>query len=480
MRTIASLVYLPTAEIHPHPSNPRKDLGDLKELAESIRTNGVLQNLTVVKGTHLTDEDVKQIMDVCEKEGVDPWEFHKELENRWTAEGYTVIIGHRRLAAAKLAGLDKVPCVVAEMDEKTQLHTMLTENMQRSDLTVYEQAHGFQMMLDLGETVDSIAAKTGFSATTVRRRVKMMELDQPTLKEVSSRQIAITDFDLLAQIEDLDVRNKCLADIGTRNFDMSVRDAIRKQKCMQNLPKAQKILRDSKAKKLNERDIYSTSYEQLRRDVDLDEWDGESPLLPDVPGQLYYYIQMYTYSASVLFYIAREKREPVRRTEKEIQHDKEVAETWARFTSILKTMYELRKAFAEKLSFTSKNASLVLVGVVYAKIVQDLSYTGRTDTYNLMKLLGVPDNVACQGWKALEAFDKTDHKNFPLTVYYLLGDSADLMPSDGFKRAFPKYKRCDMLEVVYKWLRGLGYEMSDEEISIMNGTHEVFQRWEEY
>ena len=51
-----------------------------------------------------------------------------------------------------MAGLETVPCIVSDMDEKEQTSVMLLENIQRSDLTVYEQAQGFQMMLDLGET----------------------------------------------------------------------------------------------------------------------------------------------------------------------------------------------------------------------------------------------------------------------------------------------------------------------------------------
>ena len=112
-------------QIDPHPENPRKDLGDLTELAESIKTNGIMQNLTVIPNN---------------------------------MGRYTVVIGHRRLAAAKLAGLSTVPCaVVYDMDHKTQLSTMLLENMQRSELTYVEQADGFQMMLDLGETVESFS-----------------------------------------------------------------------------------------------------------------------------------------------------------------------------------------------------------------------------------------------------------------------------------------------------------------------------------
>ena len=131
------LQMIPIDKLFPHPDNPRKNLGDLTELAESIKASGVMQNLTVVP---LIGENGEPVEDA-----------------------YTVIIGHRRLSAAKLAGLTELPCVVCEMSHKEQIATMLLENMQRSDLTVYEQAQGFQMMLDLGESVTGISEKTVFS-----------------------------------------------------------------------------------------------------------------------------------------------------------------------------------------------------------------------------------------------------------------------------------------------------------------------------
>lgn len=69
------------------------------------------------------------------------------------------------------------------MSYKEQVGTMLTENMQRVDLTIPEQAEGFQMMLDLGDTVEDIANKTGFSESTVRHRVNIAKLDKSALKE---------------------------------------------------------------------------------------------------------------------------------------------------------------------------------------------------------------------------------------------------------------------------------------------------------
>ncbi len=178
--------------IHPHPDNPRKDLGDLTELVESIKKNGVMQNLTVVP-MELVDPDA-----TIEMEGMH----------------YTALIGHRRLAAARLAGLKELPCRVVEtISQREQVSTMLEENMQRNDLTIYEQAQGFQMMLDLGETEASIAEKTGFSRTTIRRRLNIAKLDQKVLQEKEkddSFQLSLKDLYALEQVEDIETRNKIL------------------------------------------------------------------------------------------------------------------------------------------------------------------------------------------------------------------------------------------------------------------------------
>ena len=164
-----------------HPDNPRKSIGDIEELTDSIRKNGVMQNLTVVPA-----ED--------------------ELGKFW------VLIGNRRFEAAKKAGLDELPCRVAEgLSKVEQVGIMLEENMQRSDLTIIEQAQGFQLMLDMGETVQGIAQRTGFSESTVRRRVKLNELDGDALsKAMTSFQLTISDVAELEKVEDVEKRNSLL------------------------------------------------------------------------------------------------------------------------------------------------------------------------------------------------------------------------------------------------------------------------------
>ena len=152
--------------ILPHPDNPRKEIGDLEELIESIKKNGIMQNLTVIPS-----DDGK----------------------------YMAIIGHRRLAAAKAAGLKEVPAKIVEgLTHREQVGIMLEENMQRADLTVPEQAYGFQMMLDLGETEDSIAEKTGFSKQTIRHRLQIARLNKKVLnKQWNNHEFQLSLADLI-------------------------------------------------------------------------------------------------------------------------------------------------------------------------------------------------------------------------------------------------------------------------------------------
>lgn len=189
------LQYINVKKLSAHPDNPRKNLGDLAELTESIKANGILQNLTVV-----------------------PWFstiIRQPGDNGSTDDMFTVVIGHRRLAAAVKAGLTEVPCIITNMSPIEQLQTMLLENMQHSDLTPFEQACGFQMMFDMGETVSTISDKTGFSETTVRHRMELMKLDRASLEKSAERGVTLADYIELEKIKDYERRNGVLKTIGT-------------------------------------------------------------------------------------------------------------------------------------------------------------------------------------------------------------------------------------------------------------------------
>lgn len=157
------IVDIDISRLHPHPANPRHDLGDTDELAASIRLNGLLSPISVVPDP--------------EHEG-----------------DYRIIAGHRRHKASVAAGLASLPCMILTLDEREQREAMLTENTQREQLTVIEEAQAIQGLLDLGATQAGTAAKLGRSATWVGQRAKIaknlpadaqahLDTAQPTLDQ---------------------------------------------------------------------------------------------------------------------------------------------------------------------------------------------------------------------------------------------------------------------------------------------------------
>lgn len=437
------LVYLPVSELHPHPDNPRKDLGDLTELAESIKVKGVMQNLTVVPRT----------------EG-----------------GYTVIIGHRRMGASKLAGLKELPCVIVEMSAKDQVATMLLENMQRSDLTVFEQAQGFQMMFDFGESVESIAEKTGFSKSTVRRRLKMAELDQNTLKEVSARQLSLEDFDRLSQIDDIDQRNECLKEIGTANFNQTINNKLKKQNIAKKLPLVKEYVKKLHARKITRSETYGSKYESVDTNIRFHEWDPETPLVDfkeDDPRKLFYCIDEDW--GTIGFYVERPKAKPQKRPQAEIDREKYIAETRAQLTELAADLYKLRSDFIKNFNGTSKNIADLLQGAVIASTLHVITWV-RTDSTSIYDALGV-ENAGysdAKYEKTLEAIKAQGVKVYPRIVYAAFGDAADSTYFTGYGYEFPRHENNLKLNALYEWLTLLGYEMSDDEKQLRDGTHPLF------
>ena len=86
------------------------------------------------------------------------------------------------------------------------------------------------MMLDLGETVETVAEKTGFSESTVRRRTRLLKLDSDVFKETEGRQITMLEYDKLFEIKDDKKRNEVLKSIGTNNFNNEILRAVQAEK----------------------------------------------------------------------------------------------------------------------------------------------------------------------------------------------------------------------------------------------------------
>lgn len=430
-----TLTTIAIEKLHPHPDNPRKVLGDIDELAESIKASGILQNLTVVP-----------------------------MNDDWTE--FTVIIGHRRLAAAKQAGLTELPCAVVEMTEKEQLSTMLTENMQRSDLTVYEEAKGCQLLLDLGDTVAEVAEKTGFSESKIRRRVKLCELDEEAFKESQIRQPTLQDYDRLNQIKDIEVRNELLKSIGTNNFDNLLYSAVQKQEADEEKEKIEKLCLEHgmiKAQKYREiPDNYEyTGIFALKNLIGKDFADGR---------KRYFY---FAYGSNV--YIYAEALEKQEKNNAEEEKRKLEEQRWNELEEQAEEIDErceaLRRGFMLDTNFNDNNKKQELVKFIVAQVatgvinkahrfgeVVENQDDENTDSYinehwsdNSGRMLMAVAYALCQRTYEKLSFIYVDYNSKTISR-----------------------KNSPDLNKFYALLCKLGYVMSDEEIQLRDGTHPIF------
>lgn len=142
-RVRGRLVDLPLDRIAPGPYQPRWEGGDVEGLSSSIREHGLLQPVVV----------------------------------RRTAGGYQVVAGHRRLAAARQAGLRRVPAMVAECSDAEAAVLALVENLQREGLSPIEEAEAYRRLLEeFHLTQEELAARVGLSQATVANRLRLLRL----------------------------------------------------------------------------------------------------------------------------------------------------------------------------------------------------------------------------------------------------------------------------------------------------------------
>lgn len=149
LSTVASFISLPIGQLFGSPTNPRKrfDQAKLEELAANIREIGILQPLLV-----------------------------RPLDTNT----FEVVAGERRLRAARLAGVDLVPCAVRELTDEEVFDVQLAENNQRADVTPLEEADAIRRGIDeLGLTVESIARQLGRSPAYVAARYAVGRADEP-------------------------------------------------------------------------------------------------------------------------------------------------------------------------------------------------------------------------------------------------------------------------------------------------------------
>lgn len=448
----AQIVYLPVKSIYPHPQNPRKDLGDLTDLVGSIKAKGILQNLTVVP---------RVIADVT-------------ITDEWVA-----VIGHRRHAAAIQAGLTEVPCVISDMAPKEQFETMMIENVQRNALTAYEQAKGFQMMLDMGDSVEEVARKTGFSESTIRRRAQLAQLDEDKFKKTEKRGASLEDYLKLSKIQDPSKRNKVLESIGTREFANELKKAVDQEKYQKFFAQLKETLK--KADWVEQVDLVDYDRYQWKATYNSSNQQIPSPVEGAEPGEY-----VYTINGDRISLYHRKGKKPKKSEEEKLlsRLQKDIGEVKQELEQIRKRFFEIRFEFVK--SFTAFSTYEMDIAAFAANAIVE-NQNGRADAELVAKLLSIStyrptgqyyDCVKKEEWGSVlfrrpqeallyAAYAKLDGKN---QGYYETKYEYKLCIS------MPSRSKNERLNLLYKGLVSLGYEMSEEEVQLQNGTHPLFDR----
>lgn len=185
-------VEIAIARVQRNPYQPRggSDGADLQTLADSIAEHGVLQPILVTS----------------------------------TIDGYQLIAGERRLRAAEMAGLERIPAVVREVADQAQLELALVENLQRADLSPLEEAHAFRQLMDeFGLDQEAVAQRVGKARSSVANTVRLLDLAEPVRAALADGRISEGHARAIAGLPEPAGQTALLATVVAR--ELNVRQA---------------------------------------------------------------------------------------------------------------------------------------------------------------------------------------------------------------------------------------------------------------
>ncbi len=181
---------IPIIKIRPNKAQPRKVFNeeDLNALSQSIAENGILQPLTVRKVS---------------------------------ATEYELIAGERRLRASVMAGLRKVPCIVIKCSEKESAVYALLENLQRSDLGMFEEARGVSRLIRrYGLTQQEAAVKLGKTQSTIANKLRLLRLTYEEQEWIENAGLSERHARALLKLGDEGARREALSKIISENLNV--------------------------------------------------------------------------------------------------------------------------------------------------------------------------------------------------------------------------------------------------------------------
>ena len=473
-------------DIMEHPQNPRKDLGDLKELIESIRIHGVMQNLIVME----KEELLAGLRSEYEKTPLQILAKTMDRIAEHPGAKYVVLLGHRRLEAASLADLDTVPCIVRHgLTLNDQISLMLLENMQRNNLTIIEEAESFQMMLDLGDTVKTVAEKTGFSQTTVRHRTELAKLDREILKTVIEEakecgwQITLADLAKLEKIDDIAARDEILQEAGDGDdIEWKVTEYLNEKKKRENRDRILEKIREIRGKELAAPpkgfNAYNGVYNIVLRfpqDGDIDLEDPKTIKTIEKQPDDAFFAETYTE------YIIAKKSKKSESMSKQEAERKELDKRKKEVSKLTKAMIKGWIAYLVEIvngSRTIKTKKLVGLDEDAFNMIERIGlFLGHTGEIALAESMGkemwnLEEEERAQLWD--------QYKAAPIGIRMLIHLAAEVK-NHTLMDFYGKLDERKAKEVrgVLDLMERAGYQETDANMDLIDGTHELFKREEE-
>lgn len=175
-KVLNKVISIPVEKVVPNPAQPRRDFAaqELKELAESIRENGVLQPITVRRAPN----------------GI-----------------YELIAGERRLRASKLAGKNEIPAILVDSSGQESAIYAILENIQRKDLNIFEEAKALQILIhEWGVTQEEAARKLGKAQSTIANKLRLLSLGQEEQQLILENHLTERHARALLTVQDRDER----------------------------------------------------------------------------------------------------------------------------------------------------------------------------------------------------------------------------------------------------------------------------------
>ena len=190
---------LPISQVEPGLKQPRKRFEDeaLHDLADSIRTHGIIQPLTV---------------------------------RRLSSGYYQIIAGERRWRAAKLAGLTEVPAVIIEADDRKTMELALIENLQREDLDPVEEAMGYRQLMERCElTQEQTAQKIGKSRSAIANSLRLLNLPEDVLAFLKEGKLSTGHAKVLLGLPDAALQSQAAEAVVGQNLNVRQTEALCKK-----------------------------------------------------------------------------------------------------------------------------------------------------------------------------------------------------------------------------------------------------------